>query len=73
MVLIRKITLFAQAEAIKQSADDDERMNAMLGVAVEPLFDGSSLDNACRGADHGSVRLRPAAASCALTAWSTFP
>ena len=37
MVLIRKITLFALAEAIKQSADDDEQMHAMLGVAVELL------------------------------------
>ena len=48
MVLMRKITLFALAEAIRQSTDNDEQMNAMLRVAVELLFDGSSLDNACR-------------------------
>lgn len=48
MVLMRKITLFALAEAIKQSTDDDEQMNAMLRVAVELLFDESSFDNACR-------------------------
>ncbi len=48
MILMRKIALFALAEAITQSADDDEQMNAMLRVAIELLFDKSSLDNACR-------------------------
>lgn len=48
MVLMRKIALFALAEAIKQSIDDNEQINAMLRVAVELLFDQSSLDNPCR-------------------------
>ena len=48
MVLMRKIALFALAEAIKQSTDDDELMNSMLRMAVELLFDESSFDNACR-------------------------
>ena len=48
MVLARKLALFALSEAIKQGADDHERIKVMLRVAGELLFDASSLNDCCR-------------------------
>jgi hypothetical protein len=48
MILARKIALFALAEAIKRVTDDDDRMNVMLRVAADLLFEKSSLNDSCR-------------------------